>query len=582
MAQAPVQSSPAAAADQRETISVRMYRGLLGDCFLLTHVIGSEVYRALIDCGVLQCIGSTKVATKAAVGHMEAVVNDLAGATGRTLDLVIATHEHYDHLSGFILHHDVFDTFTIKAVWLAWTENDKDDLATAIRNKRSKGLTALNALVAEAAAGAAKSRFGLRLESKAAQDRITRISDLLQFYGEIDALPPPASPFATSRETVKPRAPKLPPRSCADVFYWLKKKAGDAQVRYLEPGQQIDFGIKGRLRAITLGPPKTRTRLLQLDPDANASEVYLAPADVDKYLPLAADVSSLLAADGGLSKSATAGTGACQPLERGPEGRRPELNLPFGDLFDRWQEPPTSGGPGGEQPMQDEVERWQPPISEPLDLLAQRYYEHDPASEARRIDGEWLGSAEMLALKIDGDVNNTSLALAIEVPDRRVLLFPADAQVGNWLSWHDQKYPSATGKPDADGRVGPSTPGENAVSATDILSRVVFYKVGHHGSHNATVRDQGLELMTSMDLVAMIPVVEAVAREQKTSSNPDGWAMPYDKLFTRLKTKTANRIIKGDGDIADEKAAFASSIFELDYAQGGDPLWARLTLGLEA
>ncbi|MBW6530519.1 hypothetical protein KZ820_07200 [Sphingomonas sp. RRHST34] len=582
MAQAPIQSLLAAAEDQRETISVRMYRGLLGDCFLLTHTLGGEVYRALIDCGVLQCIGSTKVATKAAVGHMQAVVNDLAEATARTLDLVIATHEHYDHLSGFILHHDVFETFTIKAVWLAWTENDKDDLATAIRNKHSKGLSALHALVAEATAGAAGSRFGLRLDSDAAQDRIARISDLLQFYGEIDDVPSPTSSFAASRETAKPRAPKLPPRSCADVFYWLKQKAGDAGVKYLEPGQQIDFGIKDRLRAITLGPPRTRTRLLQLDPDANASEVYLAPADVDEYLPLAADVSSLLAADRGPSKPAPAATSACQPLERGPERRRPELNLPFADLFDRWQEPPTSGGPRGEQPMQDGVERWQAPISEPLDHLAERYYDHDPVSEARRIDGEWLGSAETLALKIDGDVNNTSLALAIEVTGGRVLLFPADAQVGNWLSWHDQKYPSAAGKPDADGRVGPSTPGENAVSATDILSRVVFYKVGHHGSHNATVRDQGLELMTSPSLVAMIPVVEAVAREQKTRSNPNGWAMPYDKLHTRLKIKTSNRIISGDGKIAEEKAAFSGSIFELDYAQGDDPLWVRLTLGVGA
>ena len=34
--------------------------------------------------------------------------------------------------------------------------------------------------------------------------------------------------------------------------------------------------------------------------------------------------------------------------------------------------------------------------------------------------------------------NNTSLVLAIErIADGKVLLFPADAQEGNWLSWHD-------------------------------------------------------------------------------------------------------------------------------------------------
>jgi uncharacterized protein YfiM (DUF2279 family) len=36
-----------------------------------------------------------------------------------------------------------------------------------------------------------------------------------------------------------------------------------------------------------------------------------------------------------------------------------------------------------------------------------------------------------------GRVDNTSLVLAIELADGDVLLFAADAQVGNWLSWQD-------------------------------------------------------------------------------------------------------------------------------------------------
>ena len=42
-----------------------------------------------------------------------------------------------------------------------------------------------------------------------------------------------------------------------------------------------------------------------------------------------------------------------------------------------------------------------------------------------------------------GETNNTSLALAFELIEKgrvgKVLLFPADAQVGNWLSWHGEK-----------------------------------------------------------------------------------------------------------------------------------------------
>ena len=52
------------------------------------------------------------------------------------------------------------------------------------------------------------------------------------------------------------------------------------------------------------------------------------------------------------------------------------------------------------------------------------------------------------ALKIDNDVNNTSLALALELADKRVLLFPGDAQVGNWLSWDRQMIPLTTSQAD--------------------------------------------------------------------------------------------------------------------------------------
>ena len=48
--------------------------------------------------------------------------------------------------------------------------------------------------------------------------------------------------------------------------------------------------------------------------------------------------------------------------------------------------------------------------------------------------------ASDLALQLDSVTNNTSLVLAIErIADGKVLLFPADAQEGNWLSWHDEK-----------------------------------------------------------------------------------------------------------------------------------------------
>jgi hypothetical protein len=54
----------------------------------------------------------------------------------------------------------------------------------------------------------------------------------------------------------------------------------------------------------------------------------------------------------------------------------------------------------------------------------------------RTMDDDWLMQAEALALFLDTFTNNSSLVLAIELMEsKKVLLFAADAQTGNWLSW---------------------------------------------------------------------------------------------------------------------------------------------------
>lgn len=515
------------AAPLAESITVRMYRGLLGDCFLLTHslVVGPEpdtkprTYRALIDCGVLQRIGAIegREETQKAIDHMADVVADLAETTGRHLDLVVATHEHYDHLSGFIRHHETFKTFSIDALWVAWTENPTDPEAKEIREKGKKATSILKAIV---------DRKPLTMDGRP-DPRVEAINALLQFCDpEIEPWAPQETFAATSKPKPLYDPAQQEPRSCANVIDWLRYKAGEANVRYLEPGQLVRFGLNERLKASVLGPPRT-DRLLKLNPTAgDQREVYLTKSDEIASLEGTLRVRSLSAAPNTSLLSS-------RPADR-----------PFPSRFRR-----------------DEAARHDCPVV--------ALYEHADAT-SRRIDGEWLGAAELLALKIDGDVNNTSLALAIELPEPRrdILLFPADAQVGNWLSWHDQNYPAK-----------PATSDEPVETAADILRRVVLYKVGHHGSHNATAREKGLELMTSPHLAAMIPVTKAVAGEQ----GKDGWAMPYAKLFNRLTEKTRGRIILGDGDPTHERKAFGGSLFSLGYDEtADDPLWVEARLDLSS
>ena len=62
----------------------------------------------------------------------------------------------------------------------------------------------------------------------------------------------------------------------------------------------------------------------------------------------------------------------------------------------------------------------------------------------------------------------------------------------------------------------------------DLLRRIVFYKVGHHGSHNATLKEGGLETMTSPALVAAMPV------DQKFANNSKHWDMPAPAALRSL------------------------------------------------
>jgi hypothetical protein len=177
----------------------------------------------------------------------------------------------------------------------------------------------------------------------------------------------------------------------------------------------------------------------------------------------------------------------------------------------------------------------------------------------------WLQVASDLALQLDKSTNNTSLALAIErIADGRVLLFPADAQQGNWLSWHDQGLVWTV----RDGGVA------RTVRARDLLSRTVFYKVGHHASHNATARGQGLELMEREDeLTAFIPVDRAVA----LGRHPQGsWRMPAVKLYRRLLERCQGRVVRSDIGWADDAANAANAPVESELANlASADEWAR-------
>jgi glyoxylase-like metal-dependent hydrolase (beta-lactamase superfamily II) len=121
-----------------------MYRQGLGDCFLIGigTAVETDPRYILIDCGVhfRQDDGPKRV---------DEVLQNLVVATGGTIHVVVATHEHADHLSGFIQKGSPFldDRLKVGQFWVSWTEKVGDDQADLLREKRGAARQAIERAV---------------------------------------------------------------------------------------------------------------------------------------------------------------------------------------------------------------------------------------------------------------------------------------------------------------------------------------------------------------------------------------------------------------------------------------------------
>jgi len=441
-----------------------MYRQGLGDCFLLTFAGTDRPVHMLIDCGVI-------VGTPDAGDVMKRVAADIKVATGGSatrrghLDVVVVTHEHWDHISGFAQARDIFEKeIDVDQIWFGWTEEPGNVRAQELKDEfgfQKRGLQ--QALGRWAGTGL----------QPALREAVTEV---VSFFGDS---------LAAGGHTTQDAMARLTGRQGADF-------------QYLVPGQ-TPFAVPGveGVRVYVLGPPSEAAfinRLLPRKTQHEAYELRLSPA------------RAFLAA---LGEPALAG---------GESEEQRRLAYPF----DEYHRIPRAQAQGRTD-----------------DFFRQHYgFSSDPVNEWRRIDDDWLTVAGHLALDLDNWTNNTCLALAFEiVATGDVLLFPGDAQVGNWASWKNVSFTV----PDDHG-------GVKTVTARDLLQRTVLYKVGHHGSHNATHRSEGLELMESPELVAMIPVNHEMAKKKK-------WNMPFPPLLKRLEEKCHGRVIHQDRPIEDAVAS---------------------------
>ena len=378
-------------------VTIKMYNVGFGDAFLVLIPDGNQHRRILVDCGSIEAAKNL-----AMQDIVDRIIQDVTDADGRPrIDVVIATHRHKDHVSGF--EKSAWDDVEVKEVWMPWTEHPTDKEARKIRNTQSNLALALNrALAAQAAAPGAAANAALNRSLGIVANALMLTNDK-------------AMKMLHSGFTGNPSRHFLPEPVSSE-----NKRTRTFTTDAL-PGVKVHV----------MGPSRDRDVIRDMDPPAGKSFLRMHGA-----------------LDG-------------QPVASAP---------PFGPEFRRAQR------------------EFGAPLS-PFDL--------DEIHKA--------GSSSDLAVAValDKAVNGTSLMLMLEVSGT-FLLFPGDAQWGTWTA--------ALADPEW----------------SDLLKRVTFYKIGHHGSHNAT----------PVDFVEKIPPdVSAMASTLTRKIWPD---IPRSPLLERLLEKKAH------------------------------------------
>ena len=340
-----------------------MYKVGFGDCFLVSFVYpGSRRVHMLIDFGTTKAPGGS-------AGHMLNVANDIRRETDGHLDIVVATHRHKDHISGFATTTrgdgpgDIIRALSPEVVLMPWTEDpDAEENATKPTKTRSghamrRQLDHMHTVAAGALRFSANTSLPVALRSR------------LAFLGEDNI-----------KNVAAVRNLQSMGKECRYLYF-----GADPELRKVLPGVSVKV----------LGPPTLeQSEAIRRQRVTDHSQFWM------------------------LTAAAVSSNVVC-------------TNKP---LFSRRYMRQDDG------------------ISEDVRWLTDRLAK----TEAEQMLG--------ILTVLDNAMNNTSLILLFEVNGKK-LLFPGDAQIENW------EY--ALSKP----------------KTVAELKDVAVYKVGHHGSRNATPLD---------------------------------------------------------------------------------------------
>jgi hypothetical protein len=349
-------------------LRVIAYNVGFGDCFLLTFSYARSARHVLVDFGTTRLPSPTR-----GPKSMEAVASKIAEHSENRLHMVVVTHRHADHMSGFAgAAGKVIGGLKPNLVVQPWTEDPEiapDATEPGGAGGAGPGLAARRVATSLADMNAVAAGLRAQSDALAATRRAPKaVVEELQFLGDTN----------------------IKNRDAVEGLMKLGSRRVYASYGTRLPISSILPGVKIRI----LGPPT-----LEQSPGI----ADMAKKDAVEYWHLAAVMSG--GSSGGSSSPLFSGA---RQLTRTPQ-----------------------------------VARWLVP----------------------QIDR--MNAEEMLGVvrSIDDALNNTSLILLFDIRGTR-LLFPGDAQIEDW------RY-ALFDAPDA------------AQNRT-LLNDTALYKVGHHGSLNAT------------------------------------------------------------------------------------------------
>ena len=358
---------------------IRLYNVGFGDCVLLrlTYDDPAESIRSL-----LFDFGSTQQPPGAKKDHMERIATNIRSFSGGKLHVVVATHRHADHISGFghSAAGPIIESLEPEIVVQPWTEHPDlpIDALAPVDGSGAARLNLAGTLTNMQAFAAGAHRESVRLKNVTGFPK--SVAERLSFLGEMNL----SNPAAVTR-----------------LMNLGKKRV------YVSYGDTLDLeDVLPGVSLEVLGPPTLEQ----------------SPAIARQTSKHATEFWHLAAAWG---RAAAKGVAPPPGADAGPAAALPLLF------------------PEAEEKVLPQAARWLVP----------------------RVTRAHADSMLAILRTMDDVLNNTSLILLLRIGDTS-MLFPGDAQIENW------SYALFDAPDSAEVRAK--------------LARTNVYKVGHHGSLNAT------------------------------------------------------------------------------------------------